>query len=190
MEVEYQERDAGLVGLKPDGPWTSTREYSRLECVLHNHDSWVSLKSGNKNNEPTDGSAYWMRQTEGGQHSYEQGEAAKAKGNTAQQQGAKAEEQGNDAEQKGETAEAQGKEAERQAERCETLADHPDEIRSDGYIYHWNTETKQMEKTSRRVVANLDISQLTTEQQQELMSQFVMEYAEEDECRDIVRNYQ
>lgn len=69
-------------------------EYAYLEVILHDHDSWISKKSGNKGHTPEAGSEWWQRSTNGGKHAYTEGESAKQKGNTAQQQGALAAERG------------------------------------------------------------------------------------------------
>ena len=82
-------------------------------------------------------------------------------------------------------AKEQGDHAKEQGDRCEVLNDHPQEIRSDGYIWAWNETTEQMENTGRRVVATLDISSLTPEQQQELIDMFVLDLATTTEASGI-----
>lgn len=84
--MKSKTKNAGPVGTKPRGEWKSNYNdgngYSILEEVLHNHDSWVSKVNANKD-EPSESSAKWQRQTKGGQHAYEQGEAAKEKATAA-----------------------------------------------------------------------------------------------------------
>lgn len=74
-------------------------------------------------------------------------------------------------------AKNQGDHAKTEGDRCKALNDHPQEIHSDGYIYAWNETTQQMENTNRRIIATLDISSLTEEQLQDLMSHFVIDAA-------------
>ena len=57
------------------------------------------------------------------------------------------------------------------------LNDHPQEIRSDGYIWAWDEQTAQMVNTLRRIVATLDISLLTEQQKQDLVNMFVLDLA-------------
>lgn len=71
-------------------------------------------------------------------------------------------------------AQEQGDYAKTQGNRAKAQADHPDEIRSDGYIYSYDPDNEGAGadgyyKTDRHVVANLDISALTPEQKQELI---------------------
>ena len=136
--------DAGPVGLKPKGDYSSTATYTLLDCVKYNHDSWV-CKAMNAQGEaieitgqtPADGSQYWQALTDGGRAAYNEGETARQKGNTAQQQGNTAQQKGNAAEQKGNTAaekaalanekaayaQQQGDYAKTQAERAEAVAE-------------------------------------------------------------------
>ena len=74
-------------------------------------------------------------------------------------------------------AKAQGDHAKEQGDRCEVLNDHPQEIRSDGYIWAWDEQTAQMVNTLRRIVATLDISLLTEQQKQDLVNMFVLDLA-------------
>lgn len=144
MATQSKTMNAGPVGLKPKGDYSSTATYTLLDCVKYNHDSWV-CKAMNAQGEaieitgqtPADGSQYWQALTDGGRAAYNEGETAKQKGNTAQQQGNAAEQKGNAAEQKGNTAaekaalanekaayaQQQGDYAKTQAERAEAVAE-------------------------------------------------------------------
>ena len=65
--------NAGPVGIKPRGTYSSTDRYTLLDCVLYNHDSWVCVAM-NQDGEaieitgqtPADGSQYWKALTDGG----------------------------------------------------------------------------------------------------------------------------
>lgn len=144
MATQSKTMNAGPVGLKPKGDYSSTATYTLLDCVKYNHDSWV-CKAVNAQGEaieitgqtPADGSQYWQALTDGGRAAYNEGETAKQKGNTAQQQGNAAEQKGNAAEQKGNTAaekaalanekagyaQEQGDYAKEQAQRAQAVAD-------------------------------------------------------------------
>ena len=84
-------------------------------------------------------------------------------------------------------AKAQGDHAKEQGDRCETLNDHPQEIRSDGYVWAWDEETEAMVNTLRRIVATLDISSLTPEQKEDLINQFVLNLASVTEGQQVAR---
>ena len=129
--------DAGPVGLKPKGDYSSTATYTLLDCVKYNHDSWV-CKAMNAQGEaieitgqtPADGSQYWQALTDGGRAAYNEGETARQKGNTAQQKGNAAEQKGNTAAEKAALAnekaayaQQQGDYAKTQAERAEAVAE-------------------------------------------------------------------
>ena len=46
-------------GLNWTGPWNATRTYARHDVVAHDGSSWVSLRDGNLNQEPAEGSTWW-----------------------------------------------------------------------------------------------------------------------------------
>lgn len=82
-----------------------------------------------------------------------------------------------------------------EGDRCELLNDHPQEIRSDGYVWAWDENhdngdgtTGAMVNTLRRIVATLDISSLTEQQRQDLINQFVLNLATTTEAAQIVDN--
>lgn len=65
--------NAGPVGLKPRGAYSSTDTYTLLDCVLYNHDSWVCIAMNADGSAatvtgqaPADGSQYWKALTDGG----------------------------------------------------------------------------------------------------------------------------
>ena len=136
--------NAGHVGLKPKGDYTSTGVYTLLDTVRYNHDSWV-CKAKNADGSaavitghaPSEGSQYWQALTDGGLAAYNEGETARQKGLTAEQKGNTAESQGNTAQQKADLASEkatladtkaqyatqQGDYAKTQAERAEAVAE-------------------------------------------------------------------
>lgn len=93
--------------------------------------------------------------------------------------------QGDYAKTQGDYAKDQGDHAKTEGDRCEAYNDHPQEIRSDGYIWAWDETTGQMQNTGRRVVATLDISSLTPQQKQELIEQFALNPATNTEAEGI-----
>lgn len=104
----------GGVATKPEGDWIRSQEYKRFRQVRHNHDTWTSRHDGNKGNEPVDGSPHWFRNTDGGEHAWNEGEAAKDKGEMARIQ----------------------------AERAKAYADHQPII-IDGYWHIWDDSQKK-----------------------------------------------
>ena len=67
--------------------------------------------------------------------------------------------------------------AKQEGDRCKDLNDHPQEIRSDGYIWAWDEESEEMVNTLRRIIATLDVSSLTEEQKQEIINMFALDLA-------------
>lgn len=144
MATRTKTNNAGPVGLKPKGDYSSTAPYTLLDCVKYNHDSWV-CKAMNAQGEaieitgqtPADGSQYWQALTDGGRAAYNEGETAKQKGNTAEQQGNDAATKANLAntaannannkaalaDEKAAYAQQQGDYAKTQAERAEAVAE-------------------------------------------------------------------
>lgn len=104
----------GLVATKPEGAWVRAQEYKRFQQVTHNHDTWTSKHNGNKGNEPVDNSAHWFRNTDGGEHAWNEGETAKAK----------------------------GEQARIQADRAKGYAEHQPKI-INGYWHVWDETTQQ-----------------------------------------------
>ena len=161
--------NAGPVGLKPKGDYSSTATYTLLDCVKYNHDSWV-CKAMNAQGEaieitgqtPADGSQYWQALTDGGRAAYNEGETARQKGNTAQQQGNAAEQKGNAAEQKGNAAEQKGNTAAEKAAYAKQQGDYA------------KTQAERAEAVAEQVV-------------EEVLENFV--FATPAECRAIVTNY-
>lgn len=71
--ITSKKSNMGPVGLKPKGAYSGSTPYTFLDCVLHNHDSWVCIAldaNGNpitiSGQEPSDNSAYWQALTDGG----------------------------------------------------------------------------------------------------------------------------
>ena len=148
--------DAGPVGLKPKGDYSSTATYTLLDCVKYNHDSWV-CKAVNAQGEaieitgqtPADGSQYWQALTDGGRAAYNEGETARQKGNTAQQQGNDAATKANLANtaatnannkaalanEKAAYAQQQGDYAKTQAERAEAVAEQVVEEVLENFVF-------------------------------------------------------
>lgn len=169
MATQSKTMNAGPVGLKPKGDYSSTATYTLLDCVKYNHDSWV-CKAMNAQGEaieitgqtPADGSQYWQALTDGGRAAYNEGETARQKGNTAQQQGNAAEQKGNAAEQKGNAAEQKGNTAAEKAAYAKQQGDYA------------KTQAERAEAVAEQVV-------------EEVLENFV--FATPAECRAIVTNY-
>lgn len=80
MATQTKTINAGPVGIKPRGAYSSTDTYTMLDCVLYNHDSWVctamtadgsaATVSGQA---PYDGSQYWKALTDGGRAAVAEG---------------------------------------------------------------------------------------------------------------------
>ena len=126
MSTQTKTVNAGPVGLKPKGDYSSTATYTLLDCVKYNHDSWV-CKAVNALGEaieitgqtPQDGSQYWQALTDGGRAAYAEGETAKEKGNTAAEKAALADEKATLANSAAETANTAASRAEDAAGRTE-----------------------------------------------------------------------
>ena len=88
--TEYVDNNLGSVATSPGGSWDPDANYPQFKQVTHNHDTWTSKKNGNKGHEPQDNSEWWFRNSDGGKHAWDEGEAAKAKGQFAQEQGLRA----------------------------------------------------------------------------------------------------
>lgn len=169
MATQSKTMNAGPVGLKPKGDYSSTATYTLLDCVKYNHDSWV-CKAMNAQGEaieitgqtPADGSQYWQALTDGGRAAYNEGDTARQKGNTAQQQGNAAEQKGNAAEQKGNAAEQKGNTAAEKAAYAKQQGDYA------------KTQAERAEAVAEQVV-------------EEVLENFV--FATPAECRAIVTNY-
>lgn len=169
MATQSKTMNAGPVGLKPKGDYSSTAPYTLLDCVKYNHDSWV-CKAMNAQGEaieitgqtPADGSQYWQALTDGGRAAVAEGETAKQKGNTAQQQGNAAEQQGNVAEQKGNTAAEKAALANEKADYAKEQGDYA------------KTQAERAEAVAEQVV-------------EEVLENLV--FATPAECRAIVTNY-
>ena len=169
MATQSKTMNAGPVGLKPKGDYSSTATYTLLDCVKYNHDSWV-CKAMNAQGEaieitgqtPADGSQYWQALTDGGRAAYNEGETARQKGNTAQQQGNAAEQKGNAAEQKGNAAEQKGNTAAEKAAYAQQQGDYA------------KTQAERAEAVAEQVV-------------EEVLENLV--FATPAECRAIVTNY-
>ena len=156
MATQSKTMNAGPVGLKPKGDYSSTATYTLLDCVKYNHDSWV-CKAMNAQGEaieitgqtPADGSQYWQALTDGGRAAYNEGETARQKGNTAQQQGNDAATKANLANtaatnannkaalanEKAAYAQQQGDYAKTQAERAEAVAEQVVEEVLENFVF-------------------------------------------------------
>ena len=73
MGTQTRTINAGPVGIKPRGAYSSTDTYTLLDCVLYNHDSWVCIAMNADGSAatitgqaPADGSQYWKALTDGG----------------------------------------------------------------------------------------------------------------------------
>ena len=73
MGTQTRTINAGPVGIKPRGAYSSTDTYTLLDCVLYNHDSWVCIAMNQDGSAatvtgqaPADGSQYWKALTDGG----------------------------------------------------------------------------------------------------------------------------
>lgn len=169
MATQSKTMNAGPVGLKPKGDYSSTATYTLLDCVKYNHDSWV-CKAMNAQGEaieitgqtPADGSQYWQALTDGGRAAYNEGETARQKGNTAQQQG-------NDAATKANLANTAATNANNKA----ALADEKAAYAKQQGDYA-KTQAERAEAVAEQVV-------------EEVLENFV--FATPAECRAIVTNY-
>ena len=81
--TEYVDNNLGGVATSPGGSWGPDVNYPQFKQVTHNHDTWTSKKNGNHGHEPQDNSAWWFRNSDGGEHAWNEGETAKAKGEQA-----------------------------------------------------------------------------------------------------------
>ena len=196
--IKTKRKKTGPVGVMPDdeGSWRANKSYPLLKEVQHNHDSWISKVNDNIGHEPVDGSAYWFRSTNGGQHAYEAGEDAELQAGLAEIKGNRAEVQGDTAEAQGNEAERQGNYAKGQGDRAKLMADHRDQLRDNGYIYRYDPENEGAGadgyyKTDEFINADLDITKLTQEQKESLIEQIKesLVFATEAECRNIVSSY-
>lgn len=169
MATRTKTNNAGPVGLKPKGDYSSTATYTLLDCVKYNHDSWV-CKAMNDQGEaieitgqtPADGSQYWQSLTDGGRAAYNEGETAKQKGNMAEQQG-------NDAATKANLANTAATNANEKA----ALADEKAAYAQQQGDYA-KTQAERAEAVAEQVV-------------EEVLENLV--FATPDECRAIVTNY-
>lgn len=152
--------NAGPVGLLPCGDYDPDRSYRFLETVLHDHDSWVCtyLLNGSpfdsqgewltiKGQQPSAGSAYWKALTDGGRAAAAAVTSCNAAAGTARSAAS--------------TAETAADNARTQANRAKAHADHPWELRSDGYIYVYDEATDTMVRTEKMI---LDAADLSSEQ--------------------------
>lgn len=169
MATQSKTMNAGPVGLKPKGDYSSTATYTLLDCVKYNHDSWV-CKAMNAQGEaieitgqtPADGSQYWQALTDGGRAAYNEGETAKQKGNTAQQQG-------NDAATKANLANTAATNANNKAALADEKATYAQQQGD-----YAKTQAERAEAVAEQVV-------------EEVLENFV--FATPAECRAIVTNY-
>lgn len=169
MATRTKTINAGPVGLKPKGDYSASATYTLLDCVKHNHDSWV-CKAVNAQGEaieitgqaPADGSQYWQALTDGGRAAVAEGETARQKGNTAEQQG-------NDAATKANLANAAATNANNKA----ALADEKAAYAQQQGDYA-KTQAERAEAVAEQVV-------------EEVLENFV--FATPAECRAIVTNY-
>lgn len=116
--TKYVDNNIGSVATSPGGSWDPDANYPQFKQVTHNHDTWTSKKNGNHGHEPQDNSEWWFRNSDGGKHAWDEGEAAKAKGQFAQEQGL----------------------------RAKNFSDHPPKIIS-GWWYCWSESQNDYVKT-------------------------------------------
>lgn len=190
--------NAGPVGLKPKGDYSSVATYTLYDTVFYNHDSWM-CKAMNPDGTaatitgiaPEDGSQYWQALTDGGRAAYAEGETAKTKGENAESKAAIAQEAANNANEKASLADekatladtkaalAQQKAdyAEQQGDYAKNMADHPSYI-ADGtpekagdknYEYHWDYATQQYVRGNYMKGDDLDYSTITEEEKARLI---------------------
>lgn len=81
MATQTKTINAGPVGIKPRGAYSSSDTYTLLDCVLYNHDSWVCTAMTNDGSAatitgqaPYDGSPYWKAMTDGGRAAVAEGQ--------------------------------------------------------------------------------------------------------------------
>ena len=165
MATQSKTTNAGPVGLKPKGDYSSTATYTLLDCVKYNHDSWV-CKAVNAQGEaieitgqtPADGSQYWQALTDGGRAAYNEGETARQKGN-----------QGNDAATKANLANTAATNANNKAALANEKAAYAQQQGD-----YAKTQAERAEAVAEQVV-------------EEVLENFV--FATPAECRAIVTNY-
>ena len=141
--------NAGPVGLKPKGDYSSVATYTLLDTVLYNHDSWM-CKAMNPDGTaatitgiaPEDGSQYWQALTDGGRAAYAEGETAKTKGNNAESKAAIAQEAANNANEKASLADEKATLADTKASLANEKANLAETAASDANAAASNANTK------------------------------------------------
>lgn len=195
--------NAGPVGLKPKGDYSSTETYTLLDTVLYNHDSWMCIAMNPDGTAatitgiaPEDSSQYWQALTDGGRAAYADGETAKTKGENAQSKADIAQSAASNANEKAALAQQKANYAEQQGDYAKNMADHPSYI-ADGtlekagdkyYEYYWDYETQQYVRGSYMKGDDLDYSTITEEEKARLIEGIKesIVFAAEETCEDIV----
>lgn len=211
MATQTRTINAGPVGIKPKGAYSSTATYSLLDTVLYNHDSWVCTAMTSDGSSasvtgqaPYDGSPYWKALTDGGRAAVAVGTQVRADFDEWFQE-TEAEWQGMsgnaDADHERALADHTASvtattNANTQAARAKEWADHPPYIANGteahpgdlNYWYIWNDVSDTYVKSPYAKGDDLHWEEMTPQEKEDLAERVLeqLTFATEETCEDII----